>query len=83
MEPFSSRNNARPLYVSLGLLGISSRKAAAGYMWLCIATALLGAVLGFYRPVFFFAVPLLISAVWYWAAIRWTDRNGSWQRDWP
>lgn len=80
MESMSSRDVARPLYVSLGLWGVPSRAAALVWMWSCVAVAVLGIVLGFFKPVFFLGASLLISAAWYRAAIGWMDRNRAWPR---
>lgn len=76
----ASGNVARPFYVSLGLWGVPSRSAALVYMWSCVAVALLAIVAGVFNPVFLLGAPLLISAAWYRAAIRWMDRNGAWPR---
>jgi hypothetical protein len=68
-----------PLYVKLGLWMVPSRRAALAYMWGSAAFALASAGAGLLiDPFFFFGLGLLASAAWYWAAIQWTDKFGTW-----
>lgn len=63
----------RPWWVSTGLAGIPSRRAALA--WLA-GTALLALAVGaFWWPV---GLSMLLAPLWYWRAIRWVDRNDHW-----
>jgi hypothetical protein len=73
----------RPVWVRIGLLGTRSRRSA----WICVGVSLaiaIGAVvLGLAdRRLFLGSLALLpfmlVSALGYYCAIRWVDRNGSW-----
>lgn len=71
---------ARPLWVRIGLWGLSTRIAATVFVWLSLLLALGGVAYGytsgdarFYGLVFF-----ILAAAWYWLAIRWVDTHGGW-----
>ena len=68
-----SRGNERPILVRLGLWGIQTRSAALAFMWGCIAAAVALAALQIWQGNI-----LLSSALWYWYAIRWVDKNEGW-----
>jgi hypothetical protein len=69
-----------PAYVRLGLMGIRTKAMAYGFVFLSLALAAGGIVVGLQKPIFFLGAGFLFSAVWYWAAIRWNDRHGVWPR---
>lgn len=68
----------RPLWVALGLWGLSSRTSALAFMWFSIATAIGGTIYSRYDPRFLGCAALLLAAAWYWGAIRWVDRHDDW-----
>ena len=63
-----------PLYVTLGLYGLKTRKAAMIFVWISIALAL---VLPLLFEIYFGPLCLL-AALWYWLAIKWMDANDGW-----
>ena len=69
-----------PWWVTLSLLGVSSRAA----QWVCVAVSVAlaaGSVAyGFWNPLFFWGIGFLFAALMYWLTIRWVDRHGSWDR---
>jgi hypothetical protein len=67
-----------PWWVSLGLWGLPGRGWAWGCFWLSVLIAAGSAVAGFYYWPAFFGVLFVFAAAWYFAAIRWVDRNGEW-----
>ena len=74
----SNTKPRRPLWVQVGLWGLPSRGAAWAFFWLSIALAVASAVYGLWDRRFLVGVILLVAALWYWASIRWVDRDGSW-----
>jgi hypothetical protein len=68
----------RPVWVSIGLWGLPNRMSAIAFMWLSLALAGTGIVLSPWIPRAAVSVVFLVSAWWYWAAIRWVDDNGGW-----
>ncbi len=65
-----------PLLIKLGMWGLTSRKAAFAWLWcyfslgvLCLLLTVitLWALIG--------AVYFFLSVWWYWAVIRWVDKN--------
>lgn len=65
----------RPPLVKLGLAGISSRRAAMGFVWFCLGAAALSALCRFW-----IGLTMLISASWYWHAILWVDKHEGWPK---
>jgi hypothetical protein len=62
----------------LGLLNLPDRATALRLCWYCIAVAVTGALCGtWYSPLFVFVL-FLLSAAWFWSAIRWVDTKGTW-----
>jgi hypothetical protein len=74
------RAEAPPWWVAVGLFGISSRGAAAAYLYVTLALAGLCAVAGFVFPWAWLGVLMVLASAWYWASIRWNDRHGGWRR---
>lgn len=68
-----------PLFVWLGLWGLSTRASAWFFFWLSMACAAAAIPAGMMvHPYFFAGIFLVFAALWYYLAIRWVDRNGSW-----
>ncbi len=67
-----------PWWVRLGLWGLPSRAAAMVFFWLAFVLAMAGVVAGLREPRMFFGAIFFLAAAWYWAAVRWVDRNGRW-----
>jgi hypothetical protein len=69
----------RPWWVKVGLLGLSTRYAAWGFVWLSVALAVLSIVLAprnrLWIPI---GIGFFLAAAWYLRAIRWVDRNSTW-----
>lgn len=68
----------RPTWVRLGLWGIYTRHAAMSFVWVSLALAVGSGVYGIFNPWGFFGLGLAFSALWYWQAIKWVDRNDRW-----
>lgn len=64
--------------VRLGLFGIADRVMAWVFVWVSIASAIGCIAYGFLDPRFFFGGLLVLAALWYYLAIRWVDRHGTW-----
>ena len=64
----------RPILVRVGLWGLKTRQSALAFMWLCIVGAVVSVVLKFWLGSL-----LLLSALWYWYALTWVDKNGGWK----
>jgi hypothetical protein len=83
-EPEGSRANEsrppvqRPSWVLLAVWGLPTRASVWAFVWLSLALAIGCVVYGFWNPIFFFGALLVFSALWYYAAIRWIDRNDRW-----
>ncbi len=69
-----------PLMVTIGLLGINSRKVALAYFWFSNLLSLVSLVLGFMNPMFFIGTLFLMSSLWYWLCIKWVDRHSRWEK---
>lgn len=67
-----------PWWVSLGLWGLPGRGWAWAFFWLSILLAVACTAYGFTFWPAFFGAGFALAAVWYFAAIRWVDRNGEW-----
>jgi hypothetical protein len=67
-----------PVLVRLGLWGLPDRRAAWLFFWLSIAIALGSVAYGFIKPIFFIGGLIGFAALWYYLAIRWVDKHGSW-----
>lgn len=82
------RKDNMPLMVYAALLGIKTRRTAMMFVWTCIAVAVgafvgtivlgiqFGAAMTIPPAVSCFA--FLACAAWYSHAIKWVDRNSSW-----
>src|SRR5205085_1647054 len=69
---------AWPGWVSVGLWGLPGRAWAWAFFWLSLLLAVGCTAYGFIDWRFFAGTPLVLSALWYYAAIRWVDRHGEW-----
>lgn len=71
-----------PLWVSLGLANIRTRKGALILFWTCFAFATACIPLAHYQWVAWidwsWAAVLFPCALWYWLCIRWMDKNAAW-----
>ncbi|MDB5290040.1 MAG: hypothetical protein JWL69_1281 [Phycisphaerales bacterium] len=73
------QSTGQPVWVRAGLWGLPSRPLALAFVWLSIICAVACGVYGFWDGRFFWGVGLVLAAIWYWLAIRWVDRHGSWK----
>ena len=73
------RQDQMPALVYWGLYGLTSRRAAQGFMWGCFAGGVVSVILAApeLRPSW--GMALFLASAWYWYAIRWVDTNSSWQ----
>lgn len=69
-----------PLFVKIGLIGIYSKKVALIYFWICIALAIICGILGFFNKKYLFGIAFILSAIWYYASIKWVDKNSEWEK---
>jgi hypothetical protein len=81
LKPFLER----PIWVRVGLWGLTTRGAAMAFFWLSVVLAFAPLLLLIWvEPVIvaivmLFSVPgMLAAALWYWLAIRWVDRHDGW-----
>ncbi len=74
------RKENMPFLVYVGLLGLDSRGAALTFMWICTALGVFSLVLGFSHPKAFGGLLFFIAAAWYRYAVKWMDKNSTW--DW-
>ena len=70
----------QPLWVQIGLWGLSSRASAWDFFWISIAIAVVFIVYGLYDTRFLGGGIMLFAALWYYASIRWVDRHGGWSK---
>lgn len=74
----------QPLWVSLGLANISTRKGALTLFWACLAFATACIPLAYTGWVAWidwsWAAVMLLCSMWYWLCIRWMDRNAAWSK---
>jgi hypothetical protein len=76
---------SRPIWVRLGLFGISSRPLALAYLLVSLLLAVGGVLWSLSDPRFFPAAAFLLAFLWYWLCIRWMDRHDAWngKTRWP
>jgi hypothetical protein len=67
-----------PLWVSLGLWGLPGREWAWAFFWLSLLLAVGSVAYGFVDWRFFIGGGFALAAAWYYAAVKWVDRNGEW-----
>lgn len=72
------QNIDQPLWVKVGLFGLPERGYAWSCFWLSIAIAVGCVAYGFRDMRFFVGGVFIFSAFWYYASIRWMDRNDGW-----
>jgi hypothetical protein len=61
--------------VRIALFGLHRRGSVWVFVWISLAIALACVAYGFVEPVFFVGGLMVFSALWYYLAIRWVDRN--------
>ncbi len=69
-----------PLLIKLGMWGLTSRGMAQAFFWGCVALGALSVLVALVFPWALLGTFSFLSAWWYWAVIRWVDRNGG---RWP
>lgn len=74
------KKDGMPDVVYLGLLGINSKSVAYGYLLLSLVLALGCLIYGFVKPIFFWGVPMVGAAYWYYYSIKWIDANSTWDK---
>jgi len=80
MDNQSNRKAERPLWVRVGLWGLHSRTSAWAFLWLAVALAIGSVFYGVTRDSrFIVGAVFFLAALWYWLAIQWVDRHGSWK----
>jgi hypothetical protein len=69
-----------PPFIKLGMWGLTSRKVAFAYLWCCVGLSALCLLLALVTPwALIGTIYFLPFAWWYWAVIRWVDKNnGRW-----
>jgi hypothetical protein len=67
-----------PWWVRTLLWGSSGRGGVMINVWVSFALTGICFVAGFWNRRLFIGTIFLLSALAYWAAIRWVDRNGGW-----
>lgn len=67
-----------PLWVSLGMWGIRTRKLALAFEIACAIVGLFGFVLGLFEPALLPISMIWGAAYWYAVAIRWIDNKQLW-----
>ncbi len=78
-KPAPSPSPVRPpWWVRTLLWGSSGRGDMWVNVWVSLALAVGSFIGGFWYPPAFVGAILVWSALGYWAAIRWVDRNGGW-----
>lgn len=74
----TTRDLDRPLWVKLALWGVPGRAGMWAFFWLSLGLASACVGYGFVDRRFFVGGLLVLSAAWYYAAIRWVDQFGRW-----
>lgn len=67
-----------PLWVTLGLANISTRKGALILFWTCFAFSVACIPLSYYLEDWSWAAVMFPCSLWYWLCIRWMDRHAGW-----
>lgn len=69
-----------PPLIKLGMWGLSSRRMALVCLWCCVFLGALCLLLALITPWALIGAAYFLPFVWwYWAVIRWVDRNnGRW-----
>lgn len=68
-----------PALIKLGMWGLTSRSMAQAFLWGCFALGLMSVIVALVFPWALLGTFNFIGAWWYWAVIRWVDRNnGRW-----
>ncbi len=70
--------NEVPLWVSMGLWGIKTRKTALIYELGCFLFGCIAFIVGLFIPEFTSFIALLGAAYWYSISIRWLDNKNIW-----
>lgn len=67
-----------PPMVRFGPWGVPNRTIAWICVWFSITLAVCSVAYGFVEPIGFLGSVFLLSALWYYLALRWVDRNSKW-----
>jgi len=69
-----------PPLIKLGMWGLTSRRTAFLYFWICFGLGLISLAVALVIPWALVGTVNFLGAWWYWAVIRWVDRNnGQWR----
>jgi transcriptional regulator with XRE-family HTH domain len=68
-----------PRWVSIGVWGMKSRKAALMWERLCVLIGTIGFVWGFVDPIVMPLTAIWAAAYWYAVSIRWIDKEQLWR----
>jgi hypothetical protein len=71
---------ARPLWVKIGLWGLPNRVLAWAFFWVSIGLGVGLVSYGFVDRRAFAGGFMFFAALWYYASIRWVDRHGGWSK---
>lgn len=69
-----------PLWLSLGVWGIRTRKTAMKFEILCVVVAFVALAVSFIEPTLAILNVAWAAAYWYSVSIRWIDNAGLWRR---
>jgi hypothetical protein len=67
-----------PIWVSLGLANIETRKGAMILFWSALAFSVFSIPLSYYLDDWSWAAFMFPIALWYRLCIQWMDRNAAW-----
>ena len=67
-----------PLWVSLGLANIETRKGAMILFWGALVLSVCSIPLSYYLDDWSWAAMMFPITLWYWLCIQWRDRNSAW-----
>ena len=75
------RQDGMPALVYWGLYGLGTRRSAAMFMWGCLIVGVLAALASIRRVEHGWYTAFFLAALWYWYAMRWVDKHGSWESE--
>ncbi|MEE9397572.1 MAG: hypothetical protein V3V31_11235 [Methylococcales bacterium] len=67
-----------PLWVFLAFANIEKRKSALILFWSCLAFSFICIPLSYYLEDWSWAAFMFPTALWYWLALKWVDKNSVW-----
>ena len=71
--PIDFPPDLRPPWVRVGLWGCRTRGSARGAFWFSLLLSAIGLFCGVFP-----GIVMWVAVGWYWAAIRWMDRERLW-----